>query len=300
MRAGAIGIGAQKCMTSWVHALAAAHPEIAASSPKEVDFFSYHFDRGYAWYDRHFPEGGRLGFEASPSYLHDPRAPRRAAAYAPGLKILVMLRDPVERAFSNHLHEVAKGHIPNTSFAEGLANNPAYVEQGLYATHLRRWFDHFPRENILCLLVEEVRADPAAAAATVYRFLGVDPAYRSGVVAERRNESDRARLPLLRRVMRAGGDAARRLGLEEGLIRVKRAPGIAQLLKANSIPLRDEVPPPTPDDLARLRAIFAPEVEALAPLLGRDTMPWRGYTPRSTGPARVAASPRTVAAGAVS
>ncbi len=282
MRAGAIGIGAQKCMTSWVHALAAAHPDIAASAPKEVDFFSYHFDHGYAWYDRHFPDkgDGSLGFEASPSYLHDPRAPLRAKAYAPGLKILAMLRDPVERAYSNHLHEIAKGHIPKTTFAEGLANNPAYVEQGLYATHLRRWLDHFPPENILCLLVEEVRTDPAAAATTVYRFLGVDPGYRSGVIEERRNESDRARLPLLRTIMRGGGDAARRLGLEETLIRIKRAPGIARVLQANSISLRNEVPRPTPDDIARLRTVFAPEVETLAPLLGRDSMPWAGYAAR--------------------
>lgn len=289
MKPGAIGIGAQKCMTSWVHALAAAHPGIAASTPKEVDFFSYHFDRGYAWYERHFPDDGRLGFEASPSYLHDPRAPLRAAAYAPDLRILVLLRDPVERAYSNHLHEIAKGHFPNTTFAEGIANNPAYVEQGLYATHLRRWFDHFPRENILCLLVEEIRTDTARAAAMVYQFLGVDPDHRSGVIDERRNESDRARLPALRTVLRAGGDTARRLGLEESLLRIKRAPGIARMLKANSIPLRDEVPPPALDDIARLRAIFAPEVEALAKLLGRDALPWPGYETRVAGADRTAA-----------
>ena len=54
MRPSVIGIGAQKCASSWVHSVLGAHPQIAVSEPKEVDFFSYHFDRGYRWYEGHF------------------------------------------------------------------------------------------------------------------------------------------------------------------------------------------------------------------------------------------------------
>ena len=109
-------------MTSWLHALAAAHPGVTASEPKELDFFSYHFDRGYRWYERHFagpPGTPTVGFECSPSYFLDPRAPERAAAYHPGLKIVVLLRDPVARAYSNHLHEIAKGHIAPVRLRRG-------------------------------------------------------------------------------------------------------------------------------------------------------------------------------------
>ncbi|MEO0913269.1 MAG: sulfotransferase, partial [Pseudomonadota bacterium] len=120
MKPTLIGIGAQKCASSWAHTALGAHPDITGSDPKEIDYFSYYFDRGHAWYEAHFPEGTAHRFEISPSYFHDPRAPERLAAYAPEAKILVLLRDPVERAFSNHLHEVAKGHIPAIPFAEGL------------------------------------------------------------------------------------------------------------------------------------------------------------------------------------
>jgi Sulfotransferase domain len=276
-RPGAIGIGAQKCMTSWIHALASAHPDVAASEPKELDFFSNHFDRGYRWYERHFPcrpGTGAVGFECSPSYFHDPRAPERAAAYHPGLKVVVLLRDPVARAYSNHLHEIARGHIAPCGFAEGLANNPAYIEQGLYAMHLGRWLDRFPRARVLCLITEEIARDPQAAARRFYGFLGVDPGHRPGVVDERRNDSDRARSALLRRTLRAGGDALRRAGLEEALIHLKRAPGVAAALRLNSVALRDEVPPMAAADAARLAAVLAPEVERLAALLGRDSLPW--------------------------
>ena len=289
MRPGAVGIGAQKCMTSWVHAVAGAHPQIVASDPKELDFFSYYFDRGYRWYEAHFRGGAdQVGFECSPSYFHDPRAPQRLAAYRPYMKIIVLLRDPVERAFSNHLHEIIKGHVPPCVFAQGLANNPSYVEQGLYATHLGRWLDWFPRDSILCLITEDIFRDPWAATRQIYAFLGVDPEHRSGVLEEKCNDSDRALSPLLRKALRAGGDAMRRAGLEEALIRLKKTPAVSAALRANSVPMRDAIPPMSRADAEQLRAIFEPEVARLAALLERDALPWR------TGNAMVEAAAEAV------
>jgi len=275
MKADVIGIGAQKCASSWLHAVAGSHPEIALSNPKEVDFFSYYFDRGYQWYESHFPDSDApVRFECSPSYFHDPRTPGRAAAYRSDLKVLALLRDPVKRAFSNHMHEIIKGHIPPCCFEDGLENNPAYLEQGLYATHLRRWFDTFPRAQIKVMFAEDILADPDAAAASAFAFFGVSPGFDSAILHERRNESDRARLPMLRSGLRAGGDWLRRRGLENTLARIKATPPIAGLLRANSIQVRDEIPPMRPDTIARLEAYFAPEMDALQGLLGRDDLPW--------------------------
>jgi hypothetical protein len=84
------------------------------------------------------------------------------------------LRDPVERALSNHRHEVRVGHLAGAdlSFETGLANNPMYVEQGLYATHLKNWMRHFPRADILVVLMEDIASDPLAVSKTVYRSWG--------------------------------------------------------------------------------------------------------------------------------
>lgn len=271
-----IGIGAQKCASSWLHAAMGAHPEVAVSNPKELDFFSYHYDRGYRWYQGFFGHArpGQIWFEASPSYLHDPRTPARVAAWNPAARIVLLLRDPVARAWSNHLHEVIKGHIPRLTFAEGLANNPAYVEQGLYATHLRRWLGHVPRDQVLVLLAEEIGADPEAAARAVCRFAGLREDFASAVLSERRNESDRARVPALRAALRAGGQGLRQLGLEEPLARLKKTGPVARMLAANSIDLKAKIAPMDAASRAHLTALFAPEVAALAPLIGRDSLPW--------------------------
>lgn len=276
MRPTIIGIGAQKCASSWLHAVAGSHPEIGTSEPKEVDFFSYYFDRGYRWYESHFPEtsGAKVYFESSPSYFHDPRSPARALAYSPDLKILALLRDPLKRAFSNHMHEIIKGHIPICTFEEGLANNPAYVEQCMYATHLARWFDKFSAAQVKVMFAEEIATDAQCAAQAVFGFIGVDTNFDSPILHERRNESDKARIPALRTGLRAGGDWMRRQGLEPVLARIKATGPVSTIMKGNKINVRDEIPPMTSETAARLSEIFAPEMEQLRQMLGREALPW--------------------------
>jgi hypothetical protein len=271
-----IGVGAQKCATSWVHSVLGAHPQIGVSDPKELDFFSYYFDRGYRWYESHFGHMSHAAArcDTSPSYFYDPRAAERARTYKRDLKIIALLRDPVARAYSNHLHEVIKGHIPQLQFEEGLLGNPTYVDQGRYHTHLKRWFDAFGSDQVLVLIAEEISLDPVGAAARLYDFVGVDADFVSAVASEGRNISDRARSPALRRALRSGGDLMRRAGLEEQLVRIKSAAPVAGLLRANSVELRAAMPPMTDATRAKLTETFAPEMTALAGLLKRDGFPW--------------------------
>lgn len=273
-----LGIGGQKCASSWLHAIAGSHPDIAVSDPKEVDFFSYFFDRGYQWYDHHFPDGSdqMVRFESSPSYMIDPRAAARAAAYNPDLRVLALLRDPVKRAFSNHMHEIIKGHIPACTFEEGLKNNPCYLDQGLFGKHLAPWFAAFPRDQIKVMFAEDISADAAGAAVEAFSFMGVDPTFESEILTERRNESDRAKSPALRKTLRAGGDWLRRQGLEAHLAKVKRTPLIAKMMAANSIQVRDEIPQMRDETKAMLISHFADDVAVLRDLLGRD-LPWKSW-----------------------
>ena len=274
-----IGIGAQKCASSWVHSALGAHPQIGVSDPKELDFFSYYFDRGYQWYESHFRDLPQFSArcETSPSYFYDPRAAERVWSYNKGIKIIALLRDPVARAFSNHLHEVIKGHISPLNFEEGLLGNPAYLDQGRYHTHLKRWFDTFGPDQVLVLIAEEISADPVGAAAQLYDFVGVDPDFVSAVVSEARNISDQARSPGLRRTLRSGGDLLRRVGLEEQLARIKAAAPVAKFLSMNSVDIRAKIQPMTDATRRRLVDEFAPEMTALAGLLGRGGFPWPSW-----------------------
>ncbi|MEM7710284.1 MAG: sulfotransferase, partial [Pseudomonadota bacterium] len=270
-----IGIGAQKCASSWIHSVLGTHPEVEVGEPKEIDFFSYYFDRGYRWYERHFAGGDEkaIRFESSPSYFYDPRTPGRVRDYNRDMRVLLLLRDPVARAFSNHMHEIIKGHIPVVPFETGLPNNPAYLEQGMYATHLTRWREAFGPDAVRVMFAEEVSADAEGQAKALFRHLNIDDRFESAILSEKRNDSDRARMPALRTGLRAGGDWMRRQGLEPVLAKVKATPPVAQILSANRIAIRDEIPPMQTETKTHLRAIFAPEMDRLREMLRRP-LPW--------------------------
>ncbi|MEM7076239.1 MAG: sulfotransferase domain-containing protein [Pseudomonadota bacterium] len=288
MRPTAIGIGAQKCASSWAHSVLNAHPDVGVSDPKEVDFFSYHFDHGYQWYERHFNclDGYSVRCETSPSYLYDPRAPERALAYDKNLKVVAILRDPIARAYSNHLHEVIKGHIEPQSFETGMLNNPAYIEQGQYHRHLKRWIDTFGPKQVLVLIAEDIGKDPERCAACLYDFIGVDSGFSSAVARERRNVSDLARSRTLRHVLRSGGNLLRRAGLEEQLVQLKSTGAVAGMLNANSVDIRKQIPPMLESTRQHLTEFFAPDLSDLPELLGRTSLPWPTWRAATAGQTR--------------
>ena len=202
-------IGGQKCGTTALYAYLRWHPRITGPAWKEVSYFDRHYGRGEAWYHGQFPSrprlrvtGGRSGRlplvgEASPSYVLHPNAPERVHALVPDVRLVVLLRDPVDRALSHYNHEVALGREP-LSFEEALEREPerlqgelerlgdtsyfshawwdyTYLARGRYAEQLERWLAVFPREQLLVLASERLRADPAATYARVLEHLRADP-----------------------------------------------------------------------------------------------------------------------------
>ena len=136
--------------------------------------------------------------DASPYYLFHPHAPERAARLLPEVKLVALLRNPVDRAFSHYQHEV-RGGRETLSFEAAVAAEPerlageeerlggdpgyysynhhrySYLSRGRYVEQLRRWAEHFPRERLLVLQSEWLFRDPAAATEAVQRFLGLRP-----------------------------------------------------------------------------------------------------------------------------
>ena len=193
-------IGAQKAGTTALYAYLRWHPGITGPSWKEVSFFDRHWWRGEAWYRGQFPlrAGERLVGEASPSYLFHPLAPERARLLVPDAKLVALLRDPVDRAYSQYQHEVALGREP-LSFEDALAAEDerlrgeverlvadprafsrawwdhSYASRGRYAEQLERWLAVFPREQLLVVRTEDLGERPAETYASILSFLGADP-----------------------------------------------------------------------------------------------------------------------------
>jgi Sulfotransferase domain len=199
---GFLVIGAQKAGTTALYAYLRQHPAITGPSWKEVSFFDRHYARGEAWYRGNFPNSlrtrGDLVGEASPSYLFHPLGPERVAGLVPEARLIALVRNPVDRAYSHYQHEVALDREP-LSFEDALAAederlrgeedrmlaDPAYFShawwnytyraRGLYAAQLERWLAVFPREQLLIVPTDDLAADPGATYARVLEFLGAAP-----------------------------------------------------------------------------------------------------------------------------
>lgn len=274
-----LGIGAQKCASTWVYQVLSDHPEVAVTDPKELDFFSCFYDRGFQWYEKHFKgvEKGQICGEISPSYFPDQDAPARAKQYNPDFKVILALRNPVERAYSNHLHDVRLEYISleDCRFETGLQNNPMYIEQGRYATHLKRWLDYFPREQILIVLQEDVKQDPDKEAERVYRFLGINEQHQSEFSSQKANESYLPKSREKEAFFRKFGKTLNKVGMGSIASGLRNSVFYQKIKAENRNDIREIVPPMLDKTREKLINEFQSEVDRLACLLGREVMPWK-------------------------
>ena len=276
-RVGFIGIGAQKCASTWLHDVLEEHPELSMPvASKEVDYFSYHYEFGRQWYEQRFAAGEQVCGEISPSYLHSPGVVARVAAYNSAMRIILIVRDPIERAISNHKHEVRIGHVqgPDLSFEFGLRNNPAYVEQGLYAKHLENWLSKFPAEQILVLKFEDVLENPESSLVRVCEFLDVDSSYLSPRLHTKSNVSYLNRSVGLDKAKNTFRSAIRGLGLGGVWARLGNAGLRKQYRKLNHVEPGEKIAAPLPETIDLLKAAFGPDLEKLERMTGLSTADW--------------------------
>lgn len=206
----AVILGAQKSGTSSLHDYLTRHPGVIAPLRKEVHFFDLNYGRGEAWYRAHFgrlDEPG-LNLDSSPYYLFHPAVPQRLQTLLPAAKLIVLLRDPVRRAYSHYWHERDKGR-EKLSFEDAVRAEPrrieaaharlaagtlersrehqhfSYLARGHYAQQLERWFGFFPRERFLVLRFEDLARDPLGELNATLGFLGL--AHAASVALGARN-----------------------------------------------------------------------------------------------------------------
>jgi len=170
-----IGIGAPKSATSWIYQCLKEHPEVCVSKQKETLFFwrQSEYKKGIKYYRKYFNDcGDKIKGEFSANYLAEAKSSLRIKKHFPNTKIIVCLRDPVQRVYSHYYYDKARGKR-NDSFKESLETTPAYLNDGLYYTHLKKYFKLFPKENILVLIYEDIEKDPKIFIQNIYKFLKI-------------------------------------------------------------------------------------------------------------------------------
>ncbi len=177
-------IGAQKCGTTSLFRYLQDHPQIHVSVDKELDFFVEErggWARGLGWYERQFDGAGdahAVG-EASPSYSGFPcyaGVPARIASVLPHVRLIYLVRHPVERLRSAYLHALAEG-VERRPIREALLHDSRYVDTSRYAMQLERYAGHFDRSQMLLLTTEALNHRPAETVDRVLEFLGVDTSW---------------------------------------------------------------------------------------------------------------------------
>lgn len=260
-------IGAAKSATTWLQNSLVQSSEIFMPGP-ELHFFSRAYERGLEWYESQFDAAGDavLWGEKSNSYLTEPAAAQRIRDAAPDVRLIVQLRDPVARAYSDYCMLYRRGSVtkeigryldPDTAAGE------RFINDGCYAHHLRRFLDLFPRERLLVLFYEDIRSAPETQLDHVARHIGFQGA-PDAALADRVKDKNAAIVPLpLRRALRP---------VRPLLDPVRGSTLVRALRGAVARPVRY---PPMPGELAaKLRAYYAPDVAALQEIAGRRPTGW--------------------------
>jgi hypothetical protein len=279
--------GAQKGGTTFLYNVLRQHPEVSLSTVKEVHFFDIeeHFARGLSYYATFFDNRDNrpaVG-EATPNYLmYQHVAGRIREALGPEIKLIFILRHPVDRAFSQFImslsgesvHEdLTDADFPRvleSTFAHGAA--VGYGPNGLYAAQMKRYFDLFPRENTLTLIFEEdVRGGADAALDKVCQFLRIRP-HRFDTDVER-NPAGAPKIRAINRIIFDDASPVKRAARAMVRSTVLRDRLRHKVLEMNRAPRKYKLDPNLRKEF--FVRYYEDDVARLEEVLGRDLSCWR-------------------------
>lgn len=267
-------LGPDKSGSTWLARVLSEHPDVFMPSSKELFFFDRYYSRGVNWYSS-FYSGARqqlIRADISHDYLFSNDAPRRIATVLGSPKMMVTIREPVDRAHSSYLYMRKQGRT-RLSFEDALVRIPELVDHGAYWSHLRRYLETFGPGSVHVGSFSHLAADPVGFAAQVFDYLGVSEDVGLTAIGDRALPAMRARSHWAARIARQTGVLVRGMGFPALVTRSKQSALVNRLLYAPF----DSIPPVADTTRERLRAVFRPGVETLDAALGtRFTEEW-GY-----------------------
>lgn len=219
-----IGIGAEKCATTWCWACLNEHPEICMGYPKELNYFNSNYSRGMKWYLSHFREPDRaiIG-EISPFYMDDADVCGRIASDLPDVKILAVLRNPYERALSHlmmdlqtELCDISK--VDTAAAARFAAKDEKYVRRSLYFRGLAPYFKLFNRRDMIILFYDDLIGDPNGFLKKLYASVGASSDWVPEALTKRVNKTQSYRYKNIFKLLRAASRFAKSTPVTRGLL----------------------------------------------------------------------------------
>jgi hypothetical protein len=258
-------IGAMKSGTTSLFHYLASDPQLVPSSIKEPNFFvaSKNWEKGLNWYKGLFIGGGNLAFEASTNYTkrhHFPGVPEQIYQVIPKIKLIYLLRDPIERLISHYVYRYAHGW-ESRSLSEAVNENSGYIKTSSYYYQIQAYLEYFNKNQILILKSDDLRKKPEETLGRIYDFLHISKNYDKKVLETQYNKSSQKRRPC---------------DFEIALQKKFEHPLIKQVIKKCFSPFRKNFDRPTlsPADRDTLREIFSPDVNNLRRFSGLEFSNW--------------------------
>jgi hypothetical protein len=266
-----IGVGPIRTATTWLHEELKDHVGLPLS--KESRFFDWYYDRGITWYASYFRNcpGDRPIGEFCPTYFQRGDVLERIASDIPRCKIIVTLRHPVERAYSQYKMLRHAAYLGDVTFEQALILNPAIIDGSRYASHLIDWQKRFGKDRVLVCLYDDLRADEEKYLARICDFIGVPPVRPVTLDKITINSFDSppkspflARLALKIRLTLQNNEYYRSIDLMDraGFFEYCRGRG-------------EKYPPVARDTANKLIDELRTEIDALEKLIDRDLTAWK-------------------------
>lgn len=268
-------IGAVKAATTWISRHLRRSPAVFMPA-SEPHYFNVEYGRGVDWYLEFFEDASesQIVGEKTADYLPDPQAAKRASLLVPNAALIMSLRNPVERAYSDYCMLFRRGSVSpriEDYLDPSRAEFRRFIDYGLYHRHISAWLDHFPRERMLILTMEDVTRSPQESLDKIGGLIGIQDELMPPPQSRRVNDSREMFLPLELRILLAPFKRA-----------VKPLRGNAAFERVRSTLARPITYPKLDGELRqRLADFYREDVERLQTLLGRDLSAWTDLPSRA-------------------
>ena len=264
--------------TTWLGHVLEEHPQICLSEPKEINFFNdikpfgtqlkQNFHHGIKWYRKFYNhyKRGQLKGEITNYYGIDPLAAQRIYQHNPQIKILICLRQPVERIRSHYLFAKYFERKENRSFEQAIKEESQYIRMSKYHQTISLYLKHFPNEQIFIIWFEDIYLRPDELVREIFSFLGVDPSFKPKSIYKKSNPARASRSGFLQKITRQTKRALINLGFS-GLVKKLKWLVLRLCHKANSRPLKTPIPEDVKQYIIRE---LTEDVHQMEKLTGKD------------------------------
>jgi len=278
-KVGIFVVGAGKAGTTWLQACFDEHPDLYVNPKKELNYFSLDYQKDVTYYD-YFKkaEPNQKLADVSPTYISEKEGPARIHQYNPEAKIIIKLRNPVDRAFSHYVMLRRSNHV-SENMLEEITNNETHLsksmlEGGMYYTQVTNFQQYFKPENILILFYEDLKKDPVVYWERILKFIDVDTEFKPSLLTKKYHKTKN--LPKNQSVYNTLVKTYKSVynkfpGLAPGLDWFRRSGAVNIVHSLND---SGEKPKINQEVKAALIDFYRGEIEQLGKLLNKDLSLW--------------------------